>query len=68
MEHRTLSAALESVTSQLAEEYSGIFSRESIADVVVSSHEALQPYRVDVYVPLLVLRFTRERQWKMRGE
>src|SRR5262249_30650486 len=61
-----LDAALERQTARLAEEFAGIFSRETVAQCVQHSLERLVGLpldwpRVTDYLPLLTYRFARER-------
>ena len=61
--------ALDPVTQQhidraaagLADEFEGIFSRETIARYMVESQDLLGEARLNVFVPVLAHRFTRER-------
>ncbi|MGH3884768.1 MAG: low molecular weight phosphatase family protein, partial [Pseudonocardiaceae bacterium] len=52
---------LEGAIAALAEEFSGVFAREAVADCVVGSYELLQPARIPDFLPLLAHRFARER-------
>jgi len=45
----------------LAEEFEGVFSRETIARYMAESQELLGEARVNLFVPILAHRFTRER-------
>lgn len=49
------------MVTSLAEEFAGVFARESIADIVRDSLARLAPARVRTYQPLLAYRFARER-------
>ncbi len=64
-EHRpvdnSVQAGLDHVVESLHAEFEGVFSRETIAEVVADSHHTLGTYRVVTYVPLLAHRFARER-------
>ena len=61
--------ALDPVTQQhidraaagLADEFEGIFSRETIARYMAKSQDLLGEARINVFVPVLAHRFTRER-------
>jgi protein-tyrosine-phosphatase len=61
--------ALDPVTQQhidraaerLAEEFAGIFSQETIARYMAESQDLLGEARINVFVPVLAHRFTRER-------
>ena len=46
---------------RLAEEFTGVFAREAIADCVLDSYQRLRPARVEAFLPLLAYRFARER-------
>lgn len=52
---------LDRTADRLAEEFAGIFSRETIARYMVESMELLGDVRITAYVPVLADRFTRER-------
>jgi protein-tyrosine-phosphatase len=52
---------LERAADRLADEFAGIFSRETIARYMVDSQEKLGEVAIVNYVPVLVDRFTRER-------
>ena len=52
---------LEAVQADLAVEFSGVFSPETVGAVVADSHLRLGEYRISTYVPVLVQRFARER-------
>jgi arsenate reductase len=64
-----MSQALDPVTQQhidkaaerLADEFAGIFSQETIARYMAESQDLLGDARVNVFVPVLAHRFTRER-------
>jgi arsenate reductase len=49
------------VTNGLVEEFSGIFSRETIERYITESVELLGDATVNLYVPVLAHRFARER-------
>ena len=57
---------VERAAEALQREFAGVFSQETIARYIAESTELLGGARVDVFVPVLVLRFTRER-WKALG-
>jgi arsenate reductase len=46
---------------RLADEFAGVFSRESIARYMAESQDLLGEARINVFVPVLAHRFTRER-------
>jgi protein-tyrosine-phosphatase len=46
---------------RLAEEFAGIFSRETIARYTAESQDLLGESRISVFVPVLAHRFTRQR-------
>lgn len=46
---------------RLADEFTGIFSRETIARYMTESQDLLGEARINVFVPVLAHRFTRER-------
>jgi protein-tyrosine-phosphatase len=46
---------------RLAEEFAGIFSRETIARYMAESQDLLGEGRINVFVPVLAHRFTRQR-------
>jgi arsenate reductase len=52
---------LQEAVEALYREFTGVFSRETIAKVVSESHDALGPYRLLTYIPLLAHRAARER-------
>jgi len=53
---------LDSSTRALAEEYRGVFSRESVARLVQETYDALSATaRIADYLPLLTERFARDR-------
>ena len=52
---------LEQAAARLAEEFEGIFSRETIARYMAESEDLLGDARINVFVPVLSHRFTRER-------
>jgi arsenate reductase (thioredoxin) len=47
--------------ARLADEFEGVFSKETIARYMAESQELLGDARINVYVPVLAHRFTRER-------
>jgi arsenate reductase len=52
---------VDQAADRLADEFAGIFSQETIARYMAESTDLLGEARVNVYVPVLVHRFTRER-------
>ncbi len=52
---------LRQVADRLAEEFSGIFSEETIARYLTESMDLLGEAKITVYVPVLAHRFARER-------
>jgi arsenate reductase len=52
---------LEQAAERLAEEFAGVFSQETIARYMAESEDLLGDARINVYVPVLAHRFTRER-------
>jgi protein-tyrosine-phosphatase len=52
---------IEKAAERLAEEFAGIFSQETIARYMAESQELLGDAKVNVFVPVLAHRFTRER-------
>jgi arsenate reductase len=52
---------IEQAADRLADEFTGIFSRETIARYITESQELLGETKINVFVPVLVHRFTRER-------
>ena len=52
---------VERAAEALQREFAGTFSQETIARYIAESAELLGDARVNVYVPVLVHRFTRER-------
>jgi arsenate reductase len=52
---------IQQVTNGLVEEFSGIFSRETIERYITESVELLGDATVNLYVPVLAHRFARER-------
>jgi arsenate reductase len=52
---------VERAAEALQREFAGVFSQETIARYIVESTDLLGESRVNVYVPVLVHRFTRER-------
>jgi arsenate reductase (thioredoxin) len=52
---------VENAAEALQEEFSGIFSRETIARYIAESAEQLGNSKITVFVPILVERFSRER-------
>ena len=56
-----LQSRLEIATNRLAEEFEGVYDRETIATTIQESAKALSPKGVTPYVHILAERFTRER-------
>ena len=52
---------VENAAEALQEEFSGIFSRETIARYIAESADQLGNSKITVFVPILVERFARER-------
>ena len=52
---------IDQAASRLADEFSGIFSQETIARYMAESTDLLGEAKVNVFVPVLAHRFTRER-------
>jgi protein-tyrosine-phosphatase len=52
---------IERAAERLADEFSGVFSKETIERYIAESTDLLGDSRVNVFVPVLVHRFTRER-------
>jgi arsenate reductase (thioredoxin) len=52
---------VENAAAALAEEFAGIFSRETIARYIAESIDLLGERRINVFVPVLAHRFARER-------
>ena len=52
---------VENAAEALQEEFSGIFSRETIARYIAESADQLGQSKITVFVPILVERFARER-------
>jgi arsenate reductase len=52
---------IDQAADRLAEEFAGVFSQETIARYMAESQDLLGEARINVYVPVLVHRFTRER-------
>jgi arsenate reductase (thioredoxin) len=52
---------IDEAAERLADEFVGIFSRETIARYMAESRDLLGDAKIHVYVPVLVHRFTRER-------
>ena len=52
---------IEQAADRLADEFAGIFSRETIARYMAESQDLLGEARINVFVPVLAHRFTRER-------
>jgi protein-tyrosine-phosphatase len=52
---------LENAAERLAEEFAGIFSQETIARYMAESQDLLGDAKINVFVPVLAHRFTRER-------
>jgi arsenate reductase (thioredoxin) len=68
-EAKTMPQALDPVTQhhieqaadRLAEEFAGVFSRQTIARYMAESQDLLGEARINVFVPVLAHRFARER-------
>jgi protein-tyrosine-phosphatase len=56
-----LKLRLEVATNRLAEEFDGVYDRDTIATMIQESAQALSPKGVTPYVHILAERFTRER-------
>jgi arsenate reductase (thioredoxin) len=52
---------IDQAADRLAEEFEGIFSQETIARYMADSQDLLGDAKINVYVPVLAHRFTRER-------
>lgn len=52
---------LDQAAERLAEEFAGIFSQETIARHMAESQDLLGEAKINVFVPVLAHRFTRER-------
>ncbi len=52
---------LEHICSQLADDFTGTFSAETVKRFVAESFESLSQARVQAFVPLFIHRFARER-------
>ena len=52
---------IEQAASRLADEFAGIFSEETIARYMAESTDLLGETKINVFVPVLAHRFTRER-------
>jgi len=52
---------IDQAADRLADEFTGIFSRETIARYMTESQDLLGEARINVFVPVLAHRFTRER-------
>ena len=52
---------IEQAASRLADEFAGIFSEATIARYMAESQDMLGDTRINVFVPVLAHRFTRER-------
>jgi arsenate reductase len=52
---------IDHAADRLADEFDGIFSRETIARYMAESENLLGEARINVFVPVLAHRFTRER-------
>jgi arsenate reductase (thioredoxin) len=52
---------IDQAADRLADEFAGVFSRETIARYMAESHDLLGEARVNVFVPVLAHRFARER-------
>ncbi len=57
--------SLDRVCHRLAQEFSGIFSTETVQRYVHDSLERWREARVTTYLPLFVERFSRERLWAL---
>jgi protein-tyrosine-phosphatase len=56
-----LQSRLEIATNRLAQEFDGVYGRETIENAIQESARALSPRGVTPYVHILAERFTRER-------
>jgi arsenate reductase len=52
---------IDQAANRLAEEFAGIFSQETIARYMAESTDLLGEAKINVFVPVLAHRFTRER-------
>jgi arsenate reductase len=52
---------IDQAAERLADEFAGIFSRETIARYMAESQDLLGEAKINVFVPVLAHRFTRER-------
>ncbi len=52
---------IDQAADRLADEFAGVFSRETIARYMTESQDLLGEARVNVFVPVLAHRFARER-------
>jgi len=52
---------VDQAADRLADEFSGIFARETIARYIAESVSMLESARINVFVPVLAHRFARER-------
>jgi arsenate reductase len=52
---------LDQAAARLADEFAGVFSQETIARYMAESQDLLGEARINVFVPVLAHRFTRER-------
>jgi protein-tyrosine phosphatase-like protein/low molecular weight phosphotyrosine protein phosphatase len=52
---------IDQAAERLAEEFSGVFSQETIARYMAESQDLLGDARINVFVPVLAHRFCRER-------
>jgi arsenate reductase (thioredoxin) len=52
---------IDQAAERLADEFAGIFSRETIARHMAESQDLLGDAKINVFVPVLAHRFTRER-------
>ena len=52
---------IDQAADRLADEFAGVFSRETIARYMADSQDLLGEARVNVFVPVLAHRFARER-------
>src|SRR5918992_6026819 len=52
---------IDRAADRLAEEFAGVFSKETISRYMTESTDLLGEARINVFVPVLAYRFTRER-------
>jgi arsenate reductase len=52
---------IDNAAERLAEEFAGVFSQETIARYMAESQDLLGESKINVFVPVLAHRFTRER-------